>query len=42
VRDLPISAQGLPAYGGFTRHPFGGFTRRYFYPPSLWRNGGLF
>jgi len=33
LNDLPISAQGLPASGW----P----ARRIFYPPSLWRTGGL-
>jgi hypothetical protein len=28
--------------GGFTRHLPGGPARRPFYPPSLWRIGGVF
>ena len=34
VKDVPISAQGLPAYGGPARHPLGGFTSLWLvYPP---------
>jgi len=41
VKDVPISAQGLPAIRWEGLPASGWFTRRSFYPPSLWRIGGF-
>jgi len=40
--DVPILAQGLPAYGGPARRLYGGLTGHLFYPPVVWRIGGMF